>query len=103
MGQPSRTYELIWETVKLIPPGKVATYGQIAREAGLPMQARLVGYALHSLPEDHNIPWHRVINARGTISLKSDGGKSLQQSMLEAEGVRFDENGRLDLKKYRWR
>jgi len=98
----SETYRKIYDVVKQIPAGKVATYGQIAELAGFSRQARMIGYALHSMPESEDIPWHRVLNARGTISLKSDGGKSEQQAMLEAEGIRFNKQGKLDLKKYRW-
>jgi methylated-DNA-protein-cysteine methyltransferase-like protein len=81
----------------------VATYGQIAAVAGLRSQARLVGYALHVLPEGSRTPWHRVINARGQISLpRHDGLYELQKSLLRAEGVAFD-GERVDLGRYGWR
>jgi len=85
-----------------IPPGRVATYGQVAREAGLPRHARHVGASLRRLPADSGLPWHRVVNARGGISPRPRGGFPRQRRLLEAEGVVFDEGGRLDLKHYRW-
>lgn len=98
----SISYQKIYEVVKQIPRGKVATYGQIAELAGLSGQARLVGYALHALTQI-NIPWQRVVNSRGEISLqKGKTDKSLQQIILEAEGIEFLELGRLDLSKYLW-
>lgn len=85
-----------------MPRGRVASYGQVAEQAGLPGQARLVGYALHNLPPDSDVPWHRVVNARGGISLDERWGAGrLQRALLEAEGVVFRADGRLDLKRYR--
>jgi methylated-DNA-protein-cysteine methyltransferase-like protein len=82
----------------------VATYGQIAALCGLAGQARQVGYALHGLPENSRVPWHRVINAQGRISLRGpDDPGLLQRRMLETEGVEFDRGGRVDLDRYRWR
>ncbi|HEY0140110.1 MAG TPA: MGMT family protein [Thermoanaerobaculia bacterium] len=96
-------YAAIWAVVRRIPRGRVATYGQIAELAGLDGHARQVGYALHNLPERSNVPWHRVINARGEISARTSGDShELQRMLLEAEGVEFDLAGRMDLKKYRW-
>ncbi len=96
------TYHLIWETVRQIPEGKVATYGEVAREAGLPGQARLVGYALHNLPSILGIPWHRVINAQGRISLpKASGDCQKQKRLLLKEGVAFV-NEKIELKKFGW-
>ena len=88
--------------VRRIPRGRVATYGQVAELAGLEGHARQVGYALHALPPVSGVPWHRVINARGEISARSgsDWGE-LQRLLLEAEGVRFDASGRVELKKFR--
>lgn len=98
----SDTYQRIWETVADIPYGKVATYGQVARVAGLGRRARLVGYALHSTPEGMNLPWHRVVNAQGRISLPADSpGHRRQRVLLEAEANVFI-NGRLDLARCRW-
>ena len=93
----------IWRTVERIPSGSVATYGQIAKEAGLGRRARMVGRALRSLPHGSDVPWHRVVNARGEISLPavSDSGRA-QRRRLEEEGVTFRE-GRIDLDRFRWR
>ena len=98
-----KRYELIWAAVRRIPRGQVATYGQIAELAGLEGHARQVGYALHNLPPRSSVPWHRVINAKGEISPRSAGDShELQRILLEAEGVRIDARGRIDLKVYRW-
>jgi len=97
------TYQLIYATVRQIPKGKVATYGQIAELSGLPRQARQVGYALHALPAKTTVPWHRVVNAQGKISLRTEGGADTeQQQRLQREKVRFNERGVIDLKTYRW-
>jgi methylated-DNA-protein-cysteine methyltransferase-like protein len=99
-----KRYELIWRTVKKIPRGRVATYGQIAELAGLEGHARQVGYALHNLPEKSGVPWHRVINAQGEISPRSAGDShELQRMLLEAEGIEIDLRGRIDLKRFRWK
>ena len=97
----SATYLAIYKMVKKIPMGKVATYGQIARLAGFPNHARLVGYALHAL-RDPSIPWHRVINARGEISL-SDIGSEVQRGLLANEGIIFNASGKVDLKQFGWK
>ena len=82
------SYPRIYKTVKRIPRGRVATYGQIATLAGLDGHARQVGYALHSLPDRSDVPWHRVINAKGEISPRSGGDShELQRMLLEEEGV----------------
>jgi methylated-DNA-protein-cysteine methyltransferase related protein len=100
---PVKRYELIWSVVRKIPRGSVATYGQIAELAGLEGHARQVGYALHNLPPRSSVPWHRVINAKGEISPRSAGDShELQRILLEAEGVRVDARGRIDLKVFRW-
>ena len=96
------TYDRMYAVVRRIPRGRVATYGQVATLAGLPGRARQVGYALAAL-EDDRIPWHRVVNARGQCSLRSDGDDHGQQRRLEAEGIVFDDAGRLDLARWRWR
>jgi methylated-DNA-protein-cysteine methyltransferase-like protein len=99
----SDLYEKIYEVVERVPPGKVATYGQIARVAGLGRQARLVGYALSNLPSDRNVPWHRVINAQGRISQGSRGeGVNIQRQWLEEEGVEFDLKGKVKLERFGW-
>jgi methylated-DNA-protein-cysteine methyltransferase related protein len=97
------TYERIYRAVRRVPRGRVATYGQIA-ELAKASGPRQVGYALHALPDGHDLPWHRIINARGTISLDSGlGGGSLQRALLEAEKVEFDAQGRVDLKRFLWK
>ena len=99
-----KRYDLIWAVIRKIPRGRVATYGQIAELAGLEGHARQVGYALHNLPERSNVPWHRVINAKGEISPRSAGDShELQLMLLEAEGVEIDLRGRIDLKVFRWK
>jgi methylated-DNA-protein-cysteine methyltransferase-like protein len=100
---PGSSYARIYTVVAEIPAGRVASYGQIAELAGLPRQARQVGYALSALPAGHALPWHRVVNARGEISLPSRTGAAAEQrARLEAEGVAFDADGRVDLRRYRW-
>ena len=90
--------------MRRIPRGRVATYGGIAELAGLEGHARQVGYALHDLPSNSGVPWHRVINAKGEISLRTGGDShELQRMLLEAEGVELDLAGRIDLKRFRWR
>lgn len=100
----SPNYRAIYSVVSRIPAGKVATYGQVARLAGLPGHARQVGYALSALPDGSPIPWHRVVNAQGRISLRSDGGPgdSIQRILLEEEGVGFHRQGRIPLQYYLW-
>ncbi len=91
--------ERIWQIVHTIPPGKVATYGQVAVLADLPRGARLVGYVMSRLPNGSRLPWHRVINARGKLSTHST---SRQRELLQAEGVVFF-NGRIYLSRYQWK
>jgi len=96
-------YARFYEIIARIPRGTVATYGQISNLAGYPGYARQVGFALHSIPDDLDLPWHRVINSRGMISIKAVSPfESIQRQMLEAEGISFDSNGRVPLKKYLW-
>ncbi|MCB1639274.1 MAG: MGMT family protein [Thiothrix sp.] len=97
-------YQRIYRVVRLIPRGQVSTYGDIARFANLPRHARLVGYALHALPKSSNVPWQRVINSQGRISLGRlyPDGEQRQREALEAEGVTFEASGRVNLKQYRW-
>ncbi|MBK5259987.1 MAG: MGMT family protein [Thermoanaerobaculia bacterium] len=93
----------IFKIVARIPRGRLATYGQVATLAGLDGHARQVGYALHNLPEGSTIPWHRVVNARGEISPRTTSDShELQRLLLEAEGVEFDADGRVELECYRW-
>jgi methylated-DNA-protein-cysteine methyltransferase-like protein len=96
-------FEQVYQVVCRIPPGKVATYGQIARLLGVPHAARTVGWALHSIPEGYDVPWQRVVNSRGIISLDRHGpGGAIQRALLEAEGVAFDESSRIDLRVHGW-
>ena len=95
-------YEMIWGKIAEIPKGRVATYGQIAKMIGLPRHARLVGYALRNSPDDIELPWHRVVNARGESAFPPDSDHALRQrTLLEAEGVSFV-RGRVPLRAYRW-
>jgi len=93
-------YPRIWRTVSRIPRGKVASYGTIARLSGFPIQPRIAGYALHNLPDGIDIPWHRVINARGRISLPGKRGVE-QRQLLEREGILFVRST-IDMKKFGW-
>jgi methylated-DNA-protein-cysteine methyltransferase-like protein len=97
-------YGRIYSVVRGIPRGRVATYGQVAALAGLAGHARQVGYALHALGDGASVPWHRVINARGEVSARSEPGwEALQRRLLEAEGVAFDARGRVSLGCFGWR
>jgi methylated-DNA-protein-cysteine methyltransferase-like protein len=98
----SNLFNQFYEIIFKIPKGKVATYGQVAILAGQPYSARMVGWALHSLPANTQLPWHRVINAQGKSSLAEASQRQLQQALLETEGILFDENGRVDLEKFQW-
>ena len=104
LSQKRNTFELIYTIVNEIPPGKVATYGQIAAIVSPGLPARIVGYALHGLPDGTPIPWHRVINAKGKISYAATrhDHDSLQQKILEQEGIKFSKDGIIDLKRYLW-
>jgi methylated-DNA-protein-cysteine methyltransferase related protein len=99
----SSSYQRIYAIVRRIPKGRVATYGQVASLAGLKGHARQVGYALYALPDDTVIPWHRVVNASGGISLRAmPGGELVQRALLEREGVRVDPRGKVPLPRVRW-
>jgi methylated-DNA-protein-cysteine methyltransferase-like protein len=99
--EPKGLHGRIHDVVSRIPRGRVATYGQIARIAGLPGQARLVGYALHALPAGTRVPWQRVVNAQGALSTPP-GHDMVQRRLLEREGVRFDDRGRIPLASFQW-
>jgi methylated-DNA-protein-cysteine methyltransferase-like protein len=100
---PSDSYAKIYAVVRRIPPGRVATYGQVAALAGLPSHARLVGYALHAVAEGSSIPWHRVLNAQGRISIRGSASATVTQRVrLEQEGVRFAA-GRVKLDEFGWK
>ena len=98
------TFDKIYAVVKEIPTGKVATYGQIAAIVSPGLPARIVGFALHGLSEGTDLPWHRVINSQGKISYAVSRNQydSLQQKLLEQEGILFTTNGKIDLIKYLW-
>jgi methylated-DNA-protein-cysteine methyltransferase-like protein len=97
-------HERIYSVVRRIPRGRVATYGQVARLAGLPGHARQVGYALAALSEANDVPWHRVLNAEGRVSpRKEPGWDNVQRQLLAREGVDFDAAGRTSLTRYQWR
>jgi methylated-DNA-protein-cysteine methyltransferase-like protein len=97
----SNIFSRIYSLVRKIPRGKVVTYGQIARALGLPRGARTVGWAMHDCPGE--VPWHRVVNAQGKISARPTLGFHTQRARLQAEGVRFDREEKIDLKKYGWK
>jgi methylated-DNA-protein-cysteine methyltransferase-like protein len=98
------TYDRIYAVVRRIPEGRVATYGQVASLAGLPGRARQVGYAMYALPRGTRVPWQRVINAQGRVSLRrSPGAELTQRALLEREGVRFGPGGRIALERFGWR
>ncbi|MDF2179702.1 MGMT family protein [Aliiglaciecola sp. CAU 1673] len=96
-------YTKIWQTVQAIPPGKVASYGQIADFAGLPGRARLVGKALGMVPDDMQLPWYRVLRANGQIAFPSGSkGAEEQKGKLQEEGV-VVLNNRVRLQDFGWR
>ena len=106
MSQPRTlgAYARIHALVRRIPRGRVATYGQLAALAGLGGHARQVGYALHALGPGSNVPWQRVVNARGEVSpRRMPGCDALQRVLLEREGVVFNARGRIDLARQGWR
>ena len=97
-------HERVFAVVRLVPAGKVTTYGQVATLLGSPRVARQVGFAMAGAGRAKQpVPWHRVINAQGAISNRGDFGRvEEQRALLEAEGVEFDEHDHVDLKRYRW-
>jgi methylated-DNA-protein-cysteine methyltransferase-like protein len=107
---PKAYNAMVWEVTRQIPPGKVATYGQIAKLIAPPQgmslrdyqawSPRWVGGAMAACPD--GVPWQRVINAQGKISLRKGSGANVQKDLLEEEGVRFDDRERVDLKIYGW-
>jgi methylated-DNA-protein-cysteine methyltransferase-like protein len=103
--QGDKAVEAICAVISRIPKGWVATYGQVAAMAGMSRRARLVGRILQHLDAKTKIPWHRVVNAKGEVSfaLSRNGGDILQRRLLEKEGIEFDDKGRLDLERCRWR
>lgn len=100
----SESYDRIYTVVRKIPRGRVLNYGAVAALAKLPGHARQVGYAMHALQAGTNVPWHRVVNAKGEISRRARaGGELTQRILLEREGVRFNARGRIDLERYGWK
>jgi len=97
-------FERVYRLVGLIPPAKVATYGQIAALLGHPQAARTVGWALHSLSAERAqvVPWQRVIGSGGHITLSREAGRNRQQQTLEAEGVEFGPRGAVDMDRFQW-
>lgn len=110
MTDRKRFNQSVYQIVKGVPSGKVITYGRIAAFIPPPpempyasycaVRARWVGYAMASCPED--LPWHRVVNAQGRVSKRPGFGPDLQRKLLEDEGIPFDENGRIDIKRFIW-
>lgn len=97
------TFERIYAVVRRIPRGTVATYGQVAFLAGNPRWARVVGYALHANPDPEGIPCYRVVTKDGRTSPAfAFGGADVQRAMLEADGITFTPDGRVDMQKYQW-
>jgi methylated-DNA-protein-cysteine methyltransferase-like protein len=98
------SYDRIYRVIMRIPRGRVTTYGSVARLAGLAGQPRLVGYALHTIGSGAMLPWHRVINAQGKLSLEAAGASSglTQRMRLQQEGVIVNAAGRVDLKRFGW-
>jgi methylated-DNA-protein-cysteine methyltransferase-like protein len=96
-------YKKIYAIIRRIPPGRVATYAQVAALAGLPGRARQVGFALRNLPEGSTVPWQRVVNAGGGISSRGVGWEEgYQRHLLQEEGVVFTPGGKIDLDRFGW-
>ena len=103
MSNNEGIFKKIYEVVKQIPYGKVATYGQIARLCGNPHLSQIVGYALHANPSPDTIPCFRVVNRFGKTSCAfAFGGSNVQRQLLENEGIEFDSDGCVKLEKYLW-
>ena len=103
--RPGRDFtERVWALVRRVPRGRAVSYGGVAALLGTPRAARGVGTALSALPADTDVPWWRVVNRNGQISIKGDPGvAALQRRLLAREGVRFDAAGRLDWERFGWR
>ncbi len=95
-------YSKAKEIIRQIPEGRVATYGQIAAMAGHPLGARQVAWILHSSSDVDNLPWHRVVNRLGRISLKQNNGYEQQKALLESEGIVFSADETIDFERYFW-
>lgn len=93
----------VYRIVKRCPRGRIVSYGAVAAMLGQPRAARAVGKALNALPEGSNVPWWRVVNSRGEVSIRGvQHGEILQRTLLEREGVRFGRNGRISWEAYGW-
>lgn len=100
----SDLYEKIYRVVSLVPKGRVASYGQIARLVGKPRHARHVGFALAATPESIKIPWHRIVSAKGEIRIQAKQGyDEYQRLLLEDEGVEFGIGGKIDMTRFQWK
>ena len=96
-------FEQVYRLVRQVPPGKVTSYGAIARMLGHPHAARTVGWAMRGLPEGSDVPWHRVINSQGRIPASGrEQSADLQRALLEDEGIDFDERGAVDWERHGW-
>jgi methylated-DNA-protein-cysteine methyltransferase-like protein len=103
LDDTSDNVQKILTVIRQIPKGKVATYGQIARLAGIPRNARQVGSVLRKLKVGANVPWFRVVNSKGEISQRGSGGCTpIQRQALEEENVSFDDKSRISLKQFGW-
>ena len=98
----SSFFAKVYRLVQRVPSGRVVSYGAVARMLEHPHAARTVGWAMHSIPQGMDVPWWRVINSKGRISLSRRDGASRQRELLEAEGVAFDERGFVDWERYGW-
>jgi len=97
-------HDQVYEVVMTVPEGRVATYGDVATVLGSPRVARHVGWALSALVDRPEVPWHRIVNAKGLVSHRGDVVRAtLQRDRLEAEGIAFDDHGRIDLQRFRHR
>lgn len=93
----------VYRTVRRVPRGRVVSYGGVAAMLGHPRAARGVGQALHALPDESDVPWWRVVNRNGEISIRGiPHGAQLQRVLLEREGIRFDDAGRIDWRRFGW-
>ena len=103
-NDPPNLFDLIYATIRQIPKGRVASYGQIASIVGR-CPAHVVGFALAALRNSNKVPevpWYRVVNAAGRVALREDFDRSLQRSLLEQEGVQFDPDGHIDFQRFGW-
>lgn len=103
INMPTEFTENVIRIISHIPAGKVLTYGAVAALAGSPRGARQVTWILHSSSKKHNLPWHRIVNTRGRISLKMPAAYNKQKALLESDGIRFSEDDQIDFGKYLWK